>query len=86
MSGPGSRVPRDTSEPGVREVEKPFVDAMAAAERTIRVAEALAEALRARPELEALIVTPRSHRSWLEASTMRPRPDPVHAPHAGRWR
>jgi phospholipase D1/2 len=81
MSGPGSRVPRDTGEPGVREVEKPFVHAMAAAERTIyiesqfvtsvRVAEALAEALRARPELEALIVTPRSHRSWLEASTMR---------------
>jgi len=65
----------------VREIERLFVDSIAAAERTIYienqflscipVAQALARRLHERPELELLIVAPTSHASWIEARTMR---------------
>lgn len=65
----------------VREVEALFCDMIASAERTIYIenqfltsqliAQALARRLKENPELEALIVGPRTHDSWLEARTMR---------------
>jgi len=65
----------------VREVEQLFLDMVDAAERSIyvenqfltcpRFAEHLARRLRARPRLEALIVAPQTHQSWLESRTMR---------------
>jgi phospholipase D1/2 len=65
----------------VREVEALFCDMIAAAERTIYIenqfltcqtmAHALARRMTEKPALEALIVSPRTHDSWLEAHTMR---------------
>jgi phospholipase D1/2 len=65
----------------VREAEVLFHDMVARAERSIYIenqfvtcasfAKALAERLRERPALEAVIVAPRSHDSWLESHTMR---------------
>jgi len=73
--------PRYDGQDEVREVEKLFLDSIDAAERTIyienqfltchKVAERLARRMREQPELEVLIVGPRSHDSWLEARTMR---------------
>lgn len=65
----------------VREAEALFCDMIAAAERTIyienqfltsqAIAQALARRLNEKTGLEALIVGPRTHDSWLEARTMR---------------
>jgi phospholipase D1/2 len=73
--------PRYDGQDEVREVEQLFLDSIDAAERSIyienqfltgvKVAERLASRLRERPELEALIVAPQHHQSWLEARTMR---------------
>ncbi len=64
-----------------REVEQLFFDMIDAAEHTIYIenqfltalpiANRLADRLRARPELELLIVSPQTHVSWLEAQSMR---------------
>lgn len=64
-----------------REVEALFFDMIDAAERTIYIenqfltalpiAERLAKRLRERPELEALIISPQTHVSWLETQSMR---------------
>jgi len=66
--------------PEVREVEKLFFAAIAAAERAIYIenqfltteslCEALIERLKERPELEVLIVAPNVHQSWLEERAM----------------
>lgn len=65
----------------VHEVQQLFYDSIGAAENTIYIenqflssiplAAALAKRLRKRPRLEVVIVTPASHASWLEASSMR---------------
>ena len=65
----------------VREVETLFYDMIERAERTIYIenqfltscamAQALARCMNQKPKLEALIVGPRTHDSWLEARTMR---------------
>ncbi|TMJ04219.1 MAG: phospholipase [Alphaproteobacteria bacterium] len=65
----------------VREVEALFCDMIASAERTIyienqfltsgMIAQALARRLNEKPKLDALLVAPRTHDSWLEAHTMR---------------
>jgi phospholipase D1/2 len=65
----------------LREVEALFCDMIGSAERAIyienqfltcgAIAQALARRMKEKPELEALIVSPRSHDSWLEAHTMR---------------
>lgn len=64
-----------------REVEKLFFDTIDTAEKsiyienqfltTLPIAEHLAKRLREKPELEALIVSPQTHVSWLEAQSMR---------------
>ena len=64
-----------------REVEQLFFDMIDAAERAIYIenqfltalpiANRLADRLRARPDLEILIVSPQTHVSWLEAQSMR---------------
>lgn len=64
-----------------REVEQLFFDMIDEAEHTIYIenqfltalpiANRLADRLRARPELELLIVSPQTHVSWLEAQSMR---------------
>ncbi len=64
-----------------REVEQLFLDMIEAAQSTIYienqfltsvpVAECLARCLVAKPSLEALIITPKTHHSWLEAVAMR---------------
>ena len=64
-----------------REVEALFFDMIDSAERTIYIenqfltalpiAGRLANRLRDRPELEALIISPQTHVSWLEAQSMR---------------
>ena len=63
-----------------REVERLFYDMIDAAERSIYIenqfltvlpiAEHLAKRLRERPELEALLVSPQTHVSWLEEQSM----------------
>src|SRR5262245_60945242 len=73
--------PRYDGQDEVREVEKLFLDSIDAAEHTIyienqfltchKVAERLAQRMRERPDLEALVVVPQNHNSWLEARTMR---------------
>ena len=73
--------PRYHLEEEVREAEALFVDSIARAERTIYienqfmtsgvVASALARRLRERPELEVVMVAPRSHDSFVERRTMR---------------
>ncbi len=65
----------------VREVETLFRDSIQTARRMIyienqfvtctKVGEDLARVLRARPELEAVIVTPKGYDSWIETRTMR---------------
>jgi phospholipase D1/2 len=76
-----ARTQPETAGPAVREVEQLFLDSIAAAEHSIyvenqfvtslKVARALALRMRDRPQLETLIVAPRSHDSWLAESTMR---------------
>jgi phospholipase D1/2 len=73
--------PRYDGQEEVREVERLFFDSIDAAEKSIyienqfltcaKVAERLAQRLRARRALEVLIVAPRTHHSWLEAHVMR---------------
>ena len=73
--------PRYDDAPQAREVEQLFFDMIDNAERTIYIenqfltalpiANRLADRLRARPELELLIVSPQTHVSWLEAQSMR---------------
>lgn len=73
--------PRYHREQEVREAEALFVESIARAERTIYienqfmtsgvVASALARRLRERPELEVVMVAPRSHDSFVERRTMR---------------
>lgn len=73
--------PRYHREEEVREVEALFVESIARAERMIYienqfttagvVAAALARQLRERPQLEVVIVAPRSHDSFVERRTMR---------------
>lgn len=73
--------PRYHREEEVREAEALFIDSIARAERTIYienqfmtsgvVASALARRLRERPELEVVMVAPRSHDSFVERRTMR---------------
>ncbi|MXP63846.1 phospholipase [Roseomonas sp. M0104] len=67
-------------EPEVREVERLFEDMIDAAERSIYIenqfltnlalARRLAGRLRARPALEAVLLGPRTHHTWLEHRTM----------------
>lgn len=73
-------IPASEDEPGCREVERLFLDSIDAAERAIyienqyltstRFAERLAKRLSEKPQLEALIVVPKGHDSWLESLTM----------------
>ncbi|WP_338664348.1 VTT domain-containing protein [Pararoseomonas sp. SCSIO 73927] len=66
--------------PEVREVESLYLDTIGGAERTIyienqfltcgRVARALIARMKARRALEALIVVPKTHHTWLEHRTM----------------
>ena len=72
--------PRYEEQEEIREVEKLFLDSIDAAENTIyvenqfltctKIAERLAQRLRERPGLEALLVTPHGSESWLEAHAM----------------
>lgn len=72
--------PRYGPEPEVREVEALFHDMIDAAERILYVenqfltctmlARRLAERLKARPELEVLIIAPKTHHTWLEQQSM----------------
>ena len=73
--------PRFDGRDEAREVERLYFDMIDSAERSIYIenqfltalpiADRLAERLRKRPELEALIVSPQTHVSWLEAQSMR---------------
>ena len=73
--------PRYEDQEEVKEVERLFLDSIDAAERSIYienqfltslpVAERLAQRLRECPELELLIVAPKSHDSWIEAHSMK---------------
>ena len=73
--------PRYHREEEVREAEALFIESIARAERTIYienqfmtsavVASALARRLRERPELEVVMIAPRSHDSFVERRTMR---------------
>ena len=73
--------PRYESEGAIREVETLFVDSIALAEREIYIenqflsspliADRLAERLRRRPDLQVVILAPRSPESWIERHTMR---------------
>jgi phospholipase D1/2 len=73
--------PRYESEGAVREVETLFIDSIALAEREIYIenqflsspliADRLAERLRRRPDLQVVMVAPRSPESWIERHTMR---------------
>jgi phosphatidylserine/phosphatidylglycerophosphate/cardiolipin synthase-like enzyme/uncharacterized membrane protein YdjX (TVP38/TMEM64 family) len=73
--------PRYDGQEEVREVERLFLDSIDVAERSIfienqfltctKVAERLAHRMRERPDLEALLIAPQHHQSWLEARTMR---------------
>lgn len=72
--------PRYEEQVQVDEVERLFLDMIDRAERTIyienqyltsvKIAERLAQRLRDKPELEALIVTPKRPDSWLELHSM----------------
>ena len=74
-------VPAQDGMQEAREAERLFFDMIDAAERSIyienqfltstAVAERLAQSLKTRPELEMLIVAPKTHHSWLEAVAMR---------------
>ena len=73
--------PRYNGEAGVYEVEALFLDSIGHAERSIyienqfatspRIAVRLANQLKRRPDLEVVIVAPRSHDSFVERRTMR---------------
>jgi phospholipase D1/2 len=73
--------PRYESEGAVREVETLFIDSIALAEREIYIenqflsspliADRLAERLRGRPDLQVVMLAPRSPESWIERHTMR---------------
>jgi phospholipase D1/2 len=73
--------PRYDGEEAVREAETLFVDSIDLAERAIYIenqflsspliADRLADRLSRRPELEVVIVAPRTHDSWVERHTMR---------------
>lgn len=73
--------PYSRGRPAINEVDKLFVAAIAAAERTIyienqflsadHIAHALAQRLSEQPELELLLIAPKTHASWIEARTMR---------------
>jgi phospholipase D1/2 len=72
--------PRYEDQEEVREVERLFLDMIDAAQRSIYIenqfltctwiAERLAQRLRERPQLEAVLVTPPGSESWLEARAM----------------
>jgi phosphatidylserine/phosphatidylglycerophosphate/cardiolipin synthase-like enzyme/uncharacterized membrane protein YdjX (TVP38/TMEM64 family) len=72
--------PRYEDQEEVREVERLFLDCVDAAERTLYIenqfitapviAERIAARLRAKPDLEVLLVTPNAHDSWLESHSM----------------
>lgn len=72
--------PADLERPEIREVETLFLDMIAAARRTIyienqfltcaNVAQRLAEALQEQPNLEVLIVMPKTHNSWIGERAM----------------
>jgi len=74
-------LPRYREQQQVREVEALFADMIGQAERSIYIenqfftshtmAHALARRLQEKHELEALMVAPSTHHSWLEARTMR---------------
>src|SRR5262249_39207159 len=69
--------PRYDGQEEVREIERLFLDSIAAAEEAIyienqfltctKIAQGLAARLTENPQLEVLIVAPRHHQSWLEA-------------------
>lgn len=73
--------PRFGRQPEVREVETLLLESVAGAERTIYIenqflswlgiADAIAKRLAERPQLEALIIAPATHTSWIEARSMR---------------
>jgi len=73
-------IPAHRGEAPVREIEALFLDMVDAAERWIYVenqfltaaafAERLAARLSRRPRLEALLVAPRTHHTWIEHKTM----------------
>jgi phospholipase D1/2 len=73
--------PKFEAQEQVREIERLYLDSIAAAERTIYienqflsripVAEAIAQRVRENPKLELLIIAPATHASWIEARTMR---------------
>jgi uncharacterized membrane protein YdjX (TVP38/TMEM64 family)/phosphatidylserine/phosphatidylglycerophosphate/cardiolipin synthase-like enzyme len=73
-------VPSLGEAPEVREVEALFGDMIDAAERAIYIenqfltclpiAERLVQRMRARPELEVLVVAPLKHHTWIEHTTM----------------
>ncbi|TPG60306.1 phospholipase [Roseomonas nepalensis] len=72
--------PKHDGAPEVREVEALYLDMIGAAERSLyienqfltcgRIARALIRRLKERPALEALIVAPKTHQTWLEHRTM----------------
>jgi phospholipase D1/2 len=65
----------------VREVERLFLDSIATAEESLyienqffassAIAEAIAQRMRERPQLQTLLIGPQNHESWIEARTMR---------------
>ncbi|MFC7737233.1 VTT domain-containing protein [Roseomonas sp. GCM10028921] len=73
-------MPRSEGGVEVREVEALYLDMIGAAERVIyienqfltcgRIARALIRRMKERPALEALIVAPKTHHTWLEHRTM----------------
>lgn len=73
-------LPAHNAIPEVREVEQLFLDMIDAAQKSLYienqyltsgiVAERIADNLRRKPDLNVLIVAPRSHDQWLEAMTM----------------
>jgi phosphatidylserine/phosphatidylglycerophosphate/cardiolipin synthase-like enzyme/uncharacterized membrane protein YdjX (TVP38/TMEM64 family) len=73
--------PAYASQPQVQEVEALFIESIGQAEHSIyienqfltslTVAKALAARLRQKPSLELLMVSPKSHDSWLETRTVR---------------
>ncbi|WP_398480025.1 VTT domain-containing protein [Tardiphaga sp.] len=67
--------------PAINEVDRLFMASIDAAERMIyienqflsaeHIARKLAERLKQKPELEVLLIAPKTHASWIEARTMR---------------
>jgi len=65
----------------VREVERLFLDSIAAAQSSLyienqffassAIAEAIARRMQERPQLQTLLIGPKNHESWIEARTMR---------------